>query len=198
MIQCYRNIDEGEFKDEIVDDNHNKILVAQIDLVLNIDSSPIQVEGVTTYPLNPNEVPLLMTVEPAEWKALATSIAKNSNQLIYHQSRNLTFLYFGGLLFFIVLLTAIKVFVESSLVEAILLGSCLVGILVFVVIFNRLPVWHDSSLDNNILDIVASQPLSGYILTYYRMIQSEGLFGTVRRIRVYRQTSSYSQPNLKE
>jgi hypothetical protein len=94
-------------------------------------------------------------------------------------------------------MTAVKYYVDSYIVEAVLIGACLVSILIFVLGFNRFPVWHDGSLDDKILDILAKQPLPGYTLTYVRYNHAEDLMGVTRRIRIYELQRTYQQPNLE-
>ena len=221
ILDCYRNFGEDELDDDDVPSSPSNEyeLVAQVDLMFQSDHPPVQIEGVMTFPLNPNVPPEpispALLIEPSstpssdnnnnnsnnDWTSFATSVLEQSNQFLHHRSKELAFLYFGVLLLFLVLLTAIKYFMETSVMEGIGIGACLVGILTFVVAFNRLPIWHDASLDDKILDITSRQPLlhrHGYYLTYVRDNPSEGFMGVTRRIRIYQSNKeTYQSPVLR-
>ena len=220
MLNCYRNFgdDDDEELNNNDDINDSYELVAQVDLMFQTDHPPVQIEGVWTFPLNPDVPPdpiaaLKSSSLPSDngnnfnttWKSFATAVSEQSNQFLHHRSKELAFLYFGVLILFIILLTAVKYFCVTSLGEAIGIGTCLVAILAFVVAFNRLPIWHDAALDDKILELTSRQPLlSGgggggcyyYYLTYVRDNPSEGFMGVTRRIRIYQKQVTYEQPVL--
>ena len=202
MLDCYRNFRDDELNEDDIPASNSReqpCLVMEIDLMYPSGAPPLVVgdSGVPVYPLLSHEVPIPLSVELTVWTSFVTAIADQSDQLLYHRSKELAFLYFGVLVFFIVVLTAIKYFVDSYIMEAILFALCLVSILVFVVAFNRFPVWHDGSLDDKILDIISRQPLPRYALTYVRFHHAEDLMGVTRRIRIYEQKSTYQQPKLE-
>lgn len=203
-LNCYRNFgdDDADLNDDVptsASTGNEYDLVAQMDLMFQPDHPPVEIEGIMTFPLNPNvpPAPIAGSVEPSEWSTFATCVMEQSNRFLHHRSKELAFLYFGVLVLFLIILTAIKYYMDTSLAEAIGIGTCLVAILAFVVAFNRLPVWHDASLDDAILTLTSRQPLRHYYLTYMRYNPSEGFMGVTRRIRIYRKnTATYQQPNL--
>jgi hypothetical protein len=204
MLDCYRNFRDDEVNEDEVPVSNSReqpTLVMEIDLMYPSGAPPL-VDGngnggVPIYPLTSEEVPAPISVEPSVWNSFAASVADQSNQLLFHRSKELAFLYFGVLVLFIVVLTAVKYYVDSYVIEAILIGLCLASILVFAIGFNRLPVWHDGSLDDKILEIVTRQPLPGYTLMYVRFNHAEDLMGVTRRIRIYEPKGTYRQPNLE-
>ena len=200
VLNCYRNFGEDELDDDVPSSATTEYeLVAQIDLMFLPDHPPVQIEGVMTFPLNPDVPPgpIAASVEPSEWASFAASVTEQSNQFLHHRSKELAFLYFGVLVLFLIILTAIKYFMETSLMEAIGIGICLVAILAFVVAFNRLPLWHDASLDDAILTLTSRQPLRRYYMTYLRYNPSEGFMGVTRQIRIYQTNATYQQPILR-
>lgn len=192
MLDCYRNFRD----DELEAPSDDRTLVVQIDLMLSpADALPSEGDDVATYPLNPNEVPSPLSVDISEWSPFATSVADVSNKLLHHRSKELTFLYFGVLILFLVLLTLTRVCVESYLLEAVLIGLCLASILGFVLVFSHLPSWHDESLDDKILHISGRRPLNGYTMDYVRYNRPEG--GVARIIRIFAAKGSYHRPVLE-
>jgi hypothetical protein len=98
MLDCYRNFRDDELNDAedvpAANSREQPTLVVEIDLMYPLDAPRLVVgdSGVPVFPLTSHEVPTPLSVEPSVWSSFAVAVLDQSNQLLYHRSKELAFL----------------------------------------------------------------------------------------------------------